>query len=100
MRPTVDTSKTIFACKIYNTEKFNKEDLDLVVKEVKINGMLKSDNCIRHYQTIRTTNRIYMIQEYANCFDLECLLEQRGTLKQEEARRIMRQLVKGVKDLQ
>ena len=40
-----------------------------------------------------------MIQEYANCFDLECLLEQRETLKQEEARLIMRQLVKGVKDL-
>ena len=45
----MDSSKPIFACKIYNTEKFNKEDLELVVKEVKINGMLRSDNCIRHY---------------------------------------------------
>ena len=72
----------------------------MVFKEVKINSMLRSDFCIRHYQTIKTSNKIYMIQEYANCFDLECLLEQRGTLRQDEARIIMRQLAKGIKDLQ
>ena len=41
-----------------------------------------------------------MIQEYANSYDLAVLLEQRGTLKQEEARIIMRQLVQGVNDVQ
>ena len=72
----------------------------MVFKEVKINSMLRSDFCIRHYQTIKTSNKIYMIQEYANCFDLDCLLEQRSTLRQDEARIIMRQLTKGIKDLQ
>ena len=100
VKPYVDQTKKIFACKIYDTENFAKEDLEMVFKEVKINSMLRSEYCIRHYQTIKTSNKIYMIQEYANCFDLDCLLEQRGTLKQDEARIIMRQLAKGIKDLQ
>ena len=40
-----------------------------------------------------------MMQEYANCFDLATLIEQRGPLKQEEARKIMKQLVKGIMDV-
>ena len=62
--------------------------------------MVNSDYCVRHIQTIKTTKKIYMIQEYANCFDLACLMEQRGQLKQSEARIIMRQLVRGIRDLQ
>ena len=43
--------------------------------EVKINSQLKSDYCIRHYQTYKTTTKIYMILEYANSFNLETLIE-------------------------
>lgn len=52
--------------------------------------MVNSTYCIKHYQTIKTSDKIYMMQEYANCFDLATLLEQRGPLKQEEARKIMK----------
>ena len=62
--------------------------------------MVDSQHCIRLYQTIKTENKIYMIQEYANCFDLQTLLEQRKTLKQEEARLIIRQIAKGLRDIQ
>ena len=62
--------------------------------------MLKSKFNIQSYQTVKTSDKIYMIHEYANCLDLECLLQERGSLRQEEARIIMHQLVKGVKDLQ
>ena len=81
VKPHVDVSKPVYACKIFETESFNEEDLQIVFKEVKINSMVRSDYCIRHHQTIKTSNKIYMIQEYANCFDLACLLEQRGQLK-------------------
>lgn len=43
---------------------------------------------------------MYLIQEYANSFDLACLMEIRGGLSQEEARLIMRQLVRGIQDIQ
>ena len=46
-----------------------------------------------------THNNVYMIHQQANCLDLESLLQQRGTLMQEEARIIMRQLVMGLHDL-
>ena len=52
--------------------------------------MIDNKYCIKHHVTIKTKDKIYMIQEYANCFDLNTLLEQRGTLRQEEARIIMK----------
>lgn len=42
---------------------------------------------------------MYMIQEYMNCFDLATLVQERGPLKQEETRKIMRQLLLGLQDL-
>ena len=71
-----------------------------VFKEVKINDLLHSDYCVKHYQTIKTQKKILMIQEFCNCLNLEDLLKERGTLRQEEARIIMKQLVLGLKDLQ
>ena len=41
-----------------------------------------------------------MFQEYANGLNLQCLMDQRGYLCQEEARIIIRQLVKGMQYLQ
>lgn len=89
----------MYACKVFDTESYSKSDLLMAFKEIKINSMLKSKFNIQSCQTVKTSDKIYMIHEYANCLDLECLLQERGTLKQEEARIIMRQLVKGVKDL-
>ena len=71
----------------------------MVAKEIRINNMIASDHCIRHFKTIRTKDHIYMIQEYANCFDLQCLIDQRTSLQQEEARIVVRQIAKGVNHL-
>ena len=67
-----------------------------VLKEVSIHSMVQSDYSIKHYQAIKTSNKVYLIQEYANCYDLAVLMEQRGSLSQDEARSIMRQLVRGI----
>ena len=78
IRPTVDPEKTIYAAKIFDVENFSEESLQIIFKEVKINSLVNSNYCVRHIQTIKTSKKIYMIQEYANCFDLACLMEQRG----------------------
>ena len=75
-------------------------DLEQVETEIKISSMLTSEYCIRYYKTIETAENLYLILEYANSFDLETLVEQRGSLRQDEARIVMRQLVLGLKDLQ
>ena len=90
----------MYACKVFDTESCSKSDTLMALKEIKINSMLGSKFCLQNYDTIMTSNKIYMIHEYTNCLDLECLLQERGSLRQEEARIIMHQLVKGVKDLQ
>ena len=39
------------------------------------------------------------MQEYANGYDLAVLLKVRGTIRQEEARLIIKQLVQGINDV-
>ena len=80
VRSTVDHTKRIYACKCFDITNFTEEDMKLVFKEVKIHSLVRSDYTIRHYQTIKTSTKIYMIQEYANATDLEHLLEARGSL--------------------
>ena len=74
VRSTVDLSKPVFACKIFDLRGFGGSDLKLILSEVKINRMLQSDYCIKHHQTIKTASKIYMFLEYANSFDLETLI--------------------------
>lgn len=99
MRSTVDPTKKIYACKIIEIADISKEDLACIHKEVKIHGMVRSNHSVRLHQTIKTGSNIYMMQEYANGYDLGVLLKMRQHIKQDEARIIMRQLVEGIKDV-
>ena len=49
VRSTVDIDKTIYACKIFETESFGEEELQQVFKEVKIHSMVTSDYAIKHH---------------------------------------------------
>ena len=69
-RPRFDNTKRVFACKIFNNEFLSSDEMQTVIKEVRINRMIASKYCIRHYETIKTNEHIFMILEYANCFDL------------------------------
>ena len=53
----------------------SQQDLNQVKKEIGIATKVNSEHCVRLYAAVQTSNYIYMFQEYANCFDLECLLE-------------------------
>lgn len=90
VRSTVDPTKKIYACKIIEIADISKEDLDCIHKEVRIHGMVKSPHSVRLHQTIKTGSNIYMMQEYANGYDLSVLLKVRGRIRQDEARIIMR----------
>ena len=81
VRPSVDPEKTIYACKIFDIERCSKDDLLRIFKEIKINTMLDSQFCLKYYQTIKTQIKIYMIQEYANCFRVDSLLKVRGSIR-------------------
>ena len=61
--------------------------------------MVRSAYSVRLHQTIKTGSNIYMMQEYANGFDLGVLLKTRGHIRQEEARIIIKQVVHGIKDV-
>ena len=100
VRSTVDTSKKIYACKIIDISDISEDDLACIHKEVKIHGMIRSPYSVRLHQTIKTGSNIYMMQEYANGFDLAYLLKLRNQIKQEEARTIIKQVVLGIKDVQ
>lgn len=90
VRSTVDPTKKIYACKIIEIADISQEDLACIHKEVRIHGMVRSPHSVRLHQTIKTGSNIYMMQEYANGFDLAVLLKAKGTIKQEEARIIIR----------
>lgn len=42
----------------------------MVNKEIEIHSNLSSEHCVRLYEVFKTENRMYMILEYANCYDL------------------------------
>ena len=75
IRPTADTTKKIYACKVIKTEDWHPEDLSDIHKEVQLHGMVLSRHFIRLHQVIKTDENMYMIQEYANGLDLADLLE-------------------------
>jgi len=58
-----------------------EEDLACIHKEVRIHGMVRSAYSVRLHQTIKTGSNIYMMQEYANGYDLAVLLRVRGRIK-------------------
>ncbi len=99
MRSTVDPTKKIYACKIIEIADISQDDLNCIHKEVRIHGMVRSEHSVRLHQTIKTGSNIYMMQEYANGYDLGVLLKVKQNIKQEEARIIIQQVVSGIKDV-
>ena len=73
--------------------------MDCIQKEVSIHNMVQSDHCVKLHSSIKTSSKIYMIQDYCNGYDLGVLLKLRKKLTQVEASYIMRQVVLGCRDI-
>jgi serine/threonine protein kinase len=80
----------VYACKIMEVAGISQEDMDCISKEVRIQNMVKSEQCVRLHQTIKTSSNIYMIQDYCNGFDLSVLLKLRKRLSQFEISLVLR----------
>ena len=77
-----DPTKKIYACKMFDSRGFSEEEMQRVIKEAKMVSLVQSEYTIIHHQTIKTSTKIYMMQEYANCFDLATLIAIRGCIRQ------------------
>ena len=55
-------------------------EMKCIEKEVEIHTLVKSDHCIRLYQSIKTASNLYMMMDYCNGFDLGQLLKAKKTL--------------------
>ena len=62
-------------------------------------SMIQSDQVIGHLQSYKTHKKYYMITELCNGGDLQMLKAAKGKLTEEEARLIVRKVIKGLDDL-
>ena len=53
----------------------DKQEMACIEKEVKIHNMVKHENCVHLYQSIKTSSNLYMIMDYCNGMDLGVLLK-------------------------
>lgn len=61
--------------------------------------MVKSPNCVRLHQAIKTNSNIYIMMDYCNGFDLSRLLRLRKRVTQLEVSKILRQVILGCRDI-
>lgn len=80
----------VYACKIMEVANIKPQEMACIEKEVEIHTKVKSDNCVRLYQSIKTSSNLYMMMDYCNGFDLGMLLKIRKNITQVEIRQIMR----------
>lgn len=79
-----------FACKIMDVANISQDDMDAIQKEVSIHNMIKSEQCVRLHHSIKTSSKIYMMQDYCNGYDLGVLLRLRKRITQLEVSQILR----------
>ena len=56
------------------------KEMSCIEKEVEIHSRVKTPHCIQLYQSIKTTNHLYMILDFCNGSDLGQLLKLRKTV--------------------
>lgn len=61
-------------------------------REIEILNLLRHPNIIRLYEVIDTPEEIYFVMEYAEKGDLFNYISDKGSLQEEEARKIFQQV--------
>jgi serine/threonine protein kinase len=65
-------------------------DLKCIEKEVEVHNKVKSDYCVRLYNSIKSNQNLYMMMDYCNGFDIAQLVKLKKTLTQAEISLILR----------
>ena len=89
----------IYACKIMEVANIDKKEMACIEKEVMIHNMLKSDNSVKLYSSIKTSSNLYMMMDYCNGNDLQGFLKLRRHFTQVEACLILRQIIEACKEI-
>ena len=80
-------------------EEKNQKRWKAIVRELCILESLDSINVIKPIEFIRTSNNLYLVQEYANGGSLQNLLDKRKKFHESEAKLLLLQIIAGFKHL-
>ena len=70
---------------------------DLLKSEVKIMGEVKSENVVKLYEYLESSNNCYIVMEYCNEGDFENYLKKKKSIVESEAIEFLKQLLNGFK---
>lgn len=73
-------SAKVYACKMMEVANISQKELACIEKEVIIHNMVKSENCVKLYNSIKTASNLYMMMDYCNGNDLQGFLKLRKQL--------------------
>uniref|UniRef100_A0A915MJ94 Protein kinase domain-containing protein n=1 Tax=Meloidogyne javanica TaxID=6303 RepID=A0A915MJ94_MELJA len=74
----------------------NKQDLVRIRREIRIMSMLNHPNLIQIYEVFENKDKIILVMEYASGGELYDYVSKNGSLSEQEARRIFRQITSAV----
>ena len=89
-------SKKEYAIKQIDTSDFSNEDLYNISRENLILCSMKHKNVIRCHNSFAHNNKYYTVMDFAEGGELTYLLKDKGELKEEEAKKIFKQIYEAV----
>jgi len=58
-----------------DVSKIDEKEMRCIEKEIYIHNLVQHQNCVRLYQSLKTSSKMYMIMDYCNGLDLGELLK-------------------------
>ena len=89
-------TKKEYAIKQIDTTDFSNEDLYNISREHLILRSMMHKNVIRCYDSFAHNNKFYTVMDYAEGGELTYLLKDKGTLSEDEAKKIFKQIYEAV----
>lgn len=89
----------VYACKRFRRFRMSKGALKNLYYEMRILSNLPEDcpHITRLYETVKTQSHFYLVIDYCNGGDIDCLLQERQRLSEAEVRHIYRQVMQAAK---
>ena len=89
-------SEKQYAIKQIDTTNFSNEDLYNISREYMILRSMMHKNVIKCYDSFAYNNKFYTVMDYAEGWELSTLLKEKGSLTEEESKKIFKQIYEAV----
>ena len=89
-------SEKQYAIKQIDTTNFSNEDLYNISREYMILRSMMHKNVIKCYDSFAYNNKFYTVMDYAEGGELSTLLKEKGSLTEEESKKIFKQIYEAV----